>query len=91
MRKRICALTLAVLLSFSIFGCASEKSAEPVFQPSASQTELETENSSTTLEEYAQLALDYSGASSVQYALWDSGEVRISGQAAYLTAWIRYR
>ena len=82
MKKRICALTLAVLLSFSIFGCASEKSAEPVFQPSASQTELEVENGSTALEEYAQLALDYSGASSVQYALWDSGEVRLSGQAA---------
>lgn len=77
MRKRICALTLAVLLSFSIAGCASEKSAEPIFQ-----TALEMENVPTTVEEYAQLALDYSGASSVQYALWDSGEIRISGQAA---------
>lgn len=44
MRKRICTLTLAVLLSFSIAGCAAKKSAGPVFQPSAKQTALETEN-----------------------------------------------
>lgn len=82
MKKRIRALMFAVLLAFSIAGCASEKPTKPVFQPSVSQTELETENGSTTLEEYAQLALDYSGASSVQYALWGSGEIQISGQAA---------
>ena len=66
--KRIGALALSLALSVSLLSGPARAAEEPAsLEEQAAQA--------------AQLALQYSGATSVQYALWQDGEILLSGSA----------
>ena len=75
-KKRLTALLLSLVLSVSVLAPGAF-AAEPE-QPVAESAVLTLEQSA---QQAAEAALQYGGAVSVRYALWDNGEVVLSGSA----------
>ena len=78
LRTRWKALVLVFLLSLSLAVPAAAAETETTAAPEAETTAADLQTLSDTAAAYA---LEYGGAQSLQYALWQDGEIVLTGQA----------
>lgn len=86
MLRKILSCFLILALLFSLTCCAAkpshtEESQSNSIEPAVPQSEKEAApKEDSDIHPAIKTALEYSGANSVQYAVWDNGDITISGQ-----------